>query len=489
MRFLVIIILLILAGWPLSVSAQHFGAWRVAYGDSSRLAEDLPALMNPMPLQEGYRAEGAPIWFSTGSRMQIDGYDPCEWKTPKIVKITLGNWWDIIGIYPEARYVFDDSGRFVEYDYYGQRYGNPDYLDIRQREVHRYDESGQLEHDERTRYRAHPDSFSTVSNTYSYRPDGKLLIELIRYTEQPTARTDRMDSVHYSYNSNGEPEEKITFSGPMPGLLVLSNRMVNSYDSLSRLSQTRQQDWLSDRQVWLTNEQVDYEYDDSGKVNMKTTITAVEGDCALYRRFTFQYSADGSETIITGFTQYGITWVEDYYFREVVDARGQPLILDEFHRNNTGELYVNRMGKYRGIGRTNGDLRGKNRFAYDEDGLITSYLNFSRMDQDENLPDIKREFKWKKTSNVPIGAPGEPEIRLFPNPCAGFLIAEIGRKPGTPANIEILDQTGKVYLEIMLGHDDSRAEINLADLSPGLYLARIRAGGRISVLKFVRMAE
>ena len=51
------------------------------------------------------------------------------------------------------------------------------------------------------------------------------------------------------------------------------------------------------------------------------------------------------------------------------DDRGHPLILDEFHCSESGELYINQMCRFPGYGRTKGDLRGKNRFTYDESRL------------------------------------------------------------------------------------------------------------------------
>lgn len=475
--------------WPLELNSQHYGAWRLAYGDSASLNEDLPALMNPLPFQNGYQAERAPILFLTGSRLYRDSYDHCNWTSKNKLSIRLHDWWDIMGVYPEARYVFDDSGRFVEYGYYGQQFGNPNDLDIKRREIHRYDVSGRLEYDEHIRYKAHIDSFSTVSQTFLYRPDGKLITELIRFTEEPSGGTDRMDSVQYSYNSAKNPEEKVTFSGPLSGILLPSKRTLYSYDSLNRLSQTSEQEWLADRHGWQTNKQVDYEHDGDGRVALKTVVTSVDGDGALFKRFRYRYSADGLETIQTGYTLIGSSWVEDYYFREVVNARGQPEILDEFHRNEAGGLYLNRMGKYNGFGRTNGDLRGKNRFTYDDDGLIILYLNYFSMDQAENLPDIKREFIWKKTSHVPKDVPGEPEIRVYPNPCTDRLIAEIGQNPGMPASLEILKLTGRMYQKIRQIPDENRLEVSLADLAPGFYLARITIGDKIVVRKFIRMVE
>lgn len=159
----IILVLLAFCGLTLMVNAQHYGAWRVAYSDSAMLAETLPVLMNPLPLQGDYRVESAPWWFLSGSgnRMYLDSYDHCSWKTPNEVEIFLHSWWDLVGAHPMARYVFDGSGRLIEYGYYGQRYDNPDFLVIQRKEKYQYNDAGQLAYMELISYRAHTDSFST----------------------------------------------------------------------------------------------------------------------------------------------------------------------------------------------------------------------------------------------------------------------------------------------------------------------------------------
>ncbi len=82
------------------------------------------------------------------------------------------------------------------------------------------------------------------------------------------------------------------------------------------------------------------------------------------------------------------------------------------------------------------------------------------------------------------------QAMLYPNPAHDFCTVRYSLKNVLPANIQLIDVTGKSVSEILNSPEQSSGthQINFstAKLSPGIYFVRIDVGGEIKVLKMVK---
>lgn len=75
-------------------------------------------------------------------------------------------------------------------------------------------------------------------------------------------------------------------------------------------------------------------------------------------------------------------------------------------------------------------------------------------------------------------------IKYYPNPTSGIMVLDFGEKRGDFANIQITDMTGKVvHVERANTNNISQHQMNLSNLSNGLYLLNVEMGGKKSTYK------
>lgn len=80
-----------------------------------------------------------------------------------------------------------------------------------------------------------------------------------------------------------------------------------------------------------------------------------------------------------------------------------------------------------------------------------------------------------------------PTMRLYPNPATETLIADLG-ECAVVLPVEVVDMTGKIQ-EVQPQPDGNRILMDIRNLTPGLYLARIARPGEPTIrLKFVKLA-
>lgn len=73
-------------------------------------------------------------------------------------------------------------------------------------------------------------------------------------------------------------------------------------------------------------------------------------------------------------------------------------------------------------------------------------------------------------------------INIYPNPTKGALVIELNN--ATNNNIQVLDVTGRLILEKNATAD--RTELNISDLSNGIYYVRILSGNTVEVRKIIK---
>lgn len=91
--------------------------------------------------------------------------------------------------------------------------------------------------------------------------------------------------------------------------------------------------------------------------------------------------------------------------------------------------------------------------------------------------------------NIGIHEINETAINLFPNPVSGILHYEINIKEIAGCYMEIADITGKTLLreKAKLSLGNNSLEVNVSDLSPGMYfLKMINDNGKCSTAKFIK---
>lgn len=81
------------------------------------------------------------------------------------------------------------------------------------------------------------------------------------------------------------------------------------------------------------------------------------------------------------------------------------------------------------------------------------------------------------------------DVFLFPNPSVGSVFVGFSTLPLEPVSLVMTDLSGRTVMDtsVMPDWQNNPLEVPLGNLSPGLYVLKVSAAGRVSVLRFVKM--
>ncbi|MFH0762068.1 MAG: T9SS type A sorting domain-containing protein [Bacteroidota bacterium] len=471
-------VILLLAGSCVSLNAQVQSFWRLTYGDTSMPWRERPELMNPSPIQGDWSLDHSTTYvLRSFGRLDAWDHEFCDWTSPFKMTVSYSTTLIDFVYVPRNEYTFDNEGRILQVKRWNNKWP---YIENKL-----YNSCGQMVYHDLLVY----DSASLVCGDYyelAYSDDGDLLWETSRLDCDKTILPGNYDSVAYVYDDERKLTDRSGYSGIKGEPLIPQQRVSYSYDSFGRLSEERSLTWMPETNSWFTEKLIDYQYGTRDRLSRKITTTYAESGSVTLTKLLYSYSDDGLETVQTGHLFQDNVWMENYYLREVMNESGQPVVIEEFHRDTNGNLYVKNQGRNHGFSRLDTDLRGRCTFTYDDNGLLKSFSNYSSMDQPDSLPNMRRDFYWKPRFSGKDDLITVTDIRIYPNPITDQITIALPNFPGSNISIEILDSTGKVQTGYTGLPSGTEIQLPVTSLAPGIYFARIVTDGKVQVFKLIK---
>jgi len=479
-------VILLLAGSVVSLNAQISSFWRLTYGDTCIRWLERPEVMNLAPIQGDWSlAYSKTYTLNSGHRLIYYAYDVCDWKSPNEMTASYSTTLIDLLYCPWNRNTFDADGRHLQIVRYGSAFDDPLNGMIRTVESWSYNPDGQITAKDYST-RSYEYGFLTDAYEMTYTENGDLLQDTCLHSSDSVGPPITFDSVAYVYDDERKLTDRSNYSGIKGEPLTPKRRISYSYDLSGRVSEERWLTWMPETNSWFTEKLIDYQYENLDRLSQMITSTYDESGLATLNRLLYTYSDDGLETIQTGHLFQDTVWMDNYYLREVRNERGQPVVIEEFHRDSNGDLYVQVMGGNHGFSRIDTDLRGRCIFAYDENGLLKSFSNYSNVDQPDSLPNLRKEFYWEPRFSGKDDVKTISEIRIYPNPSTDQITILLPDFSESEISIEILDSTGKVqtgYAGLLSG---TEIQLPVTNLAPGIYFARIVTDGKVNVVKLIK---
>lgn len=479
-------VILLLAGSVVSLNAQISSFCRLTYGDTSLPWRERPELINPSPIQGEWSLDySATYVLRSRGRLSAWDYAFCYWTSPFKMTVTYDMSLIDFVYNPWNKYTFDADGRHLQIERYGSAFGDPLKGMIWTVESWCYNPAGQIT---AKGYSTRSFEYGFLTDAYemTYTEDGKLLRETCLHSSDSAGPPITFDSVAYVYDDERKLTDRSTYSGIKGEPLIPQQRVSYFYDLSGRLSEERYLTWMPETKSWFTEKLIGYQYGTRDRLSQKITTTYGESGSVTLTKLLYSYSDDGLETIQTGHLFQDTVWMENYFLREVKNETGQPVVIEEFHRNANGILYVNSQGLSYGYSRIDTDLRGRCIFTYDENGLLKSFSNYSNMDQPDSLPNMRRDFYWKPRFSGKDDVKTVTETRIYPNPCTDQITISLPDFAESNISIEILDSTGKVQTGYTGLPNVAEIQLPVTSLAPGIYFARIVADGIVNVVKLIK---
>ncbi|MCO6487814.1 MAG: T9SS type A sorting domain-containing protein [Phaeodactylibacter sp.] len=95
------------------------------------------------------------------------------------------------------------------------------------------------------------------------------------------------------------------------------------------------------------------------------------------------------------------------------------------------------------------------------------------------------ESRCHPVTSVQAERPGQPALRIFPNPAAGKMTLDTGFGSATRAALEICNSEGKAVLYRELTLEEGQAEVDITHLAEGWYTVRLLSREGLKVGRLV----
>jgi hypothetical protein len=82
---------------------------------------------------------------------------------------------------------------------------------------------------------------------------------------------------------------------------------------------------------------------------------------------------------------------------------------------------------------------------------------------------------------------GINSVQLFPNPNSGLFNVEVSTFDIADITIDVMDPTGNTLSKMAVRSDSFKQQLNIDELSPGLYFLRVQAGNEQRIVKLVKL--
>jgi YD repeat-containing protein len=304
----------------------------------------------------------------------------------------------------------------------------------------------------------------------------------------------------FTYDANGN-QLTYTYQDWVAGAWENQFRNVNTYDGNNNQLTYTYQNWLSG--AW-ENQFRNVNTFDNNKITLGETENWISSAWQKQNRTAYTYDASGNQLTSTSYNWDGATWINNSRTIQTYNTNNRQLTNLQQSWNIGTQSWENNGFDFTYTYDTDGNLET---FVYRtwSIGVLSSQqrqvLNFNSYRNLDNLitqnwdgavwVNSSREFRYYETYNAPSGiadAKNTFEFKIYPNPSVTLLNIDYKLKSNEVAVLNVYNITGNrlMSLSSTSAIGDNYHQLNVSELSSGIYFVELTQGGSSTRSRFVK---